>query len=131
GGSNTIDGGDGIDIVDFAVTKAKLFNAKINVNGFTSTLAGIERASLAGGAGDDLIDASLFIGRSTLSGLGGNDTLLGGSAKDLLDGGAGEDSLNGGGGNGAIFGNSGNNTLTRGTGNDALPGDDVTHPPPE
>ena len=59
----------------------------------------LNKAVIAGGPGDNVLDASGFAGDAALFGLGGNDTLLGGVGNDTLEGGAGNDSLVGGGGN--------------------------------
>lgn len=67
-------------------------------DGTNISLSGVEDASLTGGAGDNLMDASFFNGNTTLIGGAGNDTLTGGFGVDSMLGGAGNDrmqSLNG------------------------------------
>ena len=59
----------------------------------------IDKATLIGGDGDNLLDASAFGGQVVLLGRAGDDTLLGGVNDDTLDGGAGSDLMVGGGGN--------------------------------
>lgn len=90
--------------------------------GGTLALQGVESASLTGGAGDNLLDASAFAGTVTLSGLGGNDTLLGGSGHDCLLGGDGDDSLAGNAGNDTLLGGANDDLLVGGSGNNALDG---------
>ena len=91
-------------------------------------LAGIDAASLTGGAGNNTIDASGFSGPTTLDGLAGNDTLLGGSNNDILIGDQGNDSLTGNGGTDTVVESGGSFTLTSTSltgfaGNDTLAGD--------
>lgn len=95
--------------VDFILSDTQLTGLGIDV------LDGITLASLTGGAGDNVIDASGFTnGRLvTLSGLAGNDLLIGMSTGDLLKGGDGNDTLKGG---------QGFDTLDGGNGFD-VPGD--------
>ncbi|MDP2989064.1 MAG: calcium-binding protein, partial [Kiritimatiellota bacterium] len=94
GGTATIDGAGGTDTIvssndsDFVLTDALLTRS----TGSVFTLSNIENASLTGGNGDNLLDASAFTaGNVTLSGGNGNDTLLGGSGNDTLTGGSGND----------------------------------------
>ncbi len=54
----------------------------------SDSFTNIEFASLTGGSGDNVIDASGFTGGATLRGLAGRDTLTGGEGDDLLDGGS-------------------------------------------
>jgi Ca2+-binding RTX toxin-like protein len=96
GGIDNINGGTGVDtIVETADANFTLTNTNLTIGGVTDTLASIERATLTGGAGANTIDAQAFTGRTTLSGVGGNDILIGGSNSDTLIGGAGNDTLRG------------------------------------
>jgi Ca2+-binding RTX toxin-like protein len=113
-------GGRGNDSIDFTLNRAKLFDTKINVNGLTAQLNGIEQATLTGGAGANLIDASNFTGNVTLFGMGGNDTLSGGAGNDVLLGGDGNDSLTGLGGSDQLSGALGDDAIFGGTGKDVL-----------
>lgn len=113
-------GGRGNDSIDFTVNRAKLFDTKINVNGLTAQLDGIEQATLTGGAVGNLIDASNFTGNVTLFGMGGNDTLSGGAGNDVLLGGDGNDSLAGLGGSDQLSGGLGDDAIFGGTGKDVL-----------
>ena len=81
---------------DFVLTDAALRRWPTAGRDRQDDLAGIEAAVLAGGPGDNLLDARGFSGPVTLVGGGGNDTLLGGAGNDRLAGGAGDDSLAGG-----------------------------------
>ena len=100
-GTNSLVGGGGVDTVqevrdvDFNVTDN---NVTIGTVG-TDSLSGITHAMIAGGASNNVIDASAFtLGSVTLSGGAGDDTLKGGSGDDTLTGGEGRDTLDGGAG---------------------------------
>ena len=69
-------------------------------------------ASLAGGAGDDMLD-----------GTAGNDILSGGHGDDIVDGGDGDDGLLGGTGDDMLLGQGGNDVLDGGDGDDDVGGD--------
>ncbi|NQV23047.1 MAG: hypothetical protein HQ518_01660 [Rhodopirellula sp.] len=75
-----------------------------------------------GGGGNDLFDASLATGSTTLLGGAGNDTLTGGTGDDFIIGGSGKDILSGGAGADQLYGRSGPDTLTGGEGNDTIGG---------
>ncbi len=114
-GDDVLNGGAGTDrVVEAGDVNFKLTNASLTGLG-NDTLIGVEQAALTGGAGNNLIDASLFSGSVTLDGGAGNDTLIGGAGNDLLLGGTGDDSLVGG---------AGNDTLDGGLGNDFGDGGD-------
>ncbi len=87
GGSDTIVGGAGVNTVreardaNFTLTNTSLTIAG-GIGSETDTLANIQRAILAGGAGINSLDASVFSGAVTLAGGGGDDTLAGGSGDD-------------------------------------------------
>jgi len=76
----------------------------------------------SGKRGDDLFDASLVTGSTTILGGSGNDTLTGGAAGDIMIGGSGKDVISGNAGNDHVFGRSGRDTLTGGSGNDTIRG---------
>ncbi|MGE3309237.1 MAG: Calx-beta domain-containing protein [Limisphaerales bacterium] len=109
GGDITIDGGGhftGDTVIaagdgDYTVT-----DTSITVSGGTGNISAvnIERASLTGGPGDNVLDASGFSGFVILSGLGGDDTLIAGSGIGFLLGGEGRDTLVSGSGNTAMQG---------------------------
>jgi len=75
-----------------------------------------------GNGGDDLFDASLATGSTTLIGGGGDDTLTGGTVDDFIIGGSGGDVISGNAGNDRLDGRNGRDTLTGGSGNDTLRG---------
>ncbi len=79
------------------------------------SLRGISDAILAGGAGDNLINASQFQGTVRLNGGPGNDRLFGTRNNDILLGGEGND---------VIFGDHGDDLLRGGDGSDLLVGED-------
>lgn len=101
-GNDVIQGGGGSNTVvaeaddDMVLTNATL--TLVNT-GEVDTISGIQFAELAGGLGDNKLDASGFTGDTILSGGAGSDTLVGGSGRDTLIGGAGNDVLIGGLGN--------------------------------
>jgi len=107
-GNDTLDGGADTDRLAEAADVAllKLTNGLLTGLG-TDQLISLEQASLAGGPGDNTLDASAYTGPVTLTGQAGNDSLLGGSGSDSLDGGEGNDTLSGGGGSDILFGGAG------------------------
>lgn len=122
-GNDMLDGGSGHDQVmergdvDFTLTDTTLTGMD------TDTLMRIEEVILIGGAGNNRIDASAFIGSTMLNGGNGKDTLLGGSGDDVLRGGARADMLDGGDGDDILLGQGGEgDVLTGGNGNDTLNG---------
>jgi RTX calcium-binding nonapeptide repeat (4 copies)/Beta-propeller repeat len=135
GGSFRFNGGAGADrILATGNTDWRLNDIRL-----MSTAGGslfhdeIERATLTGGAGNNVLNGADYSGALTLNGSGGNDvvrggtginTLLGGAGHDYLYGNLGNDSLDGGDGNDRLFGYEGNDTLNGGIGNDLLYGHD-------
>jgi Ca2+-binding RTX toxin-like protein len=112
-------------VVESGNVNFTLTNTSLTGNG-TDTLSSIEQASLTGGTGNNIINASAFtLGIVILSGGNGNDTLTGGTSNDSLTGGNGNDSLVGGNGTDRVV-ESGNidfiltNTSLTGLGNDTL-----------
>src|SRR5262249_36228438 len=102
------------------------------------TLGSVEQAHLVGGGSPNILEASVFTGRVTLEGGGGNDLLVGGSNSDSILGQGGDDTLTGELGSDKLDGGFGddllseeantnftatNNTLT-GLGSDTLAGID-------
>jgi Ca2+-binding RTX toxin-like protein len=72
---------------------------------FVQTYTGtIDRVVVAGGAGNDHVDASAFDVPVELYGGPGNDRLTGGSAADILVGGTGDDRMAGNGGRDLLIG---------------------------
>lgn len=88
-GNDTLDGEGGTDrVVESADVSFTLTNTSLTGLG-TDTLAGIEAATLTGGPGETLIDASAFTGPVVIAGGEGEDLLIGGSSNDAIDGGGG------------------------------------------
>lgn len=92
-GNDALDGGTGTDRVmglgdvDFVLTPTLLIGLG------TDSLTSIEQATLTGGAGNNLLDASGFLGPVVLNGGDGFDGLFGGPGNDALDGGPGFDNV--------------------------------------
>jgi Ca2+-binding RTX toxin-like protein len=86
GGNDALDGGAGTDsVVETVGGDATLSNASLSGNAIgTDGLTGIETASLGGDAGDNVLDASAFVGNVTLAGGGGTDRLVGGPARNTF-----------------------------------------------
>jgi Ca2+-binding RTX toxin-like protein len=131
-GADTLDGGDGVDTVaQTADTDQTLTDERLTGEGPDSFVS-MERASLAGGSGQNRLDASAFTGGSvSLFGGGGNDSLLGGGFADLLlgqggndevVGSDGDDVLKGEEGDDSLEGERGSDRLAAGSGNDAVSG---------
>lgn len=138
-GNDSFIGGAGIDRVvessdstvinlDNTALRTRIDNVPNGVS--TDTLSGIERVTIAGGAGNNLIQASNFtlgsvifnggVGNDSLQGSSGNDTLNGEAGIDFLRGNEGNDTLNGGDGNDTLLGEEGNDTLNGGAGIDQI-----------
>ena len=79
---------------------------------------------VAGGSGDDVIDASGTTAGATLYGHRGRDVITGGSGDDRLDGGSDDDVLTGGAGDDTLAGSTGGDRLDGGAGADVLDGGD-------
>ncbi|MCL5098586.1 MAG: M10 family metallopeptidase C-terminal domain-containing protein [Candidatus Omnitrophica bacterium] len=116
-GGDVIDGRAGanrlseIRDADFILTDTSLAIADASGTE-TKTLANIQRVILAGGAGDNLMNASAFTAGSVLLyGMDGNDTLYGGYGNDFLVGGSGNDSIYGGAGSDILAGEDGDDVL--------------------
>ena len=100
--NDTIDGGDGVDIVTYnAVTQSITVSnfqpgsttaTNYTVLGQTDQLVNIE--GISGGQGDDMMSvlATSTTG-AILDGFSGNDTLTGGAGSDTISGGAGDDHI--------------------------------------
>jgi hypothetical protein len=121
-GDDQLGGGRGTDLLsEVGDGTAVLRNTSLAFGALgTDVVEDVERASLLGGNGADLLDATGFAGTVTLGGGAGNDTLLGAAGRDLLQGGAGTDLLSGGGGNDSLWGEAGSDTLYGDGGNDWL-----------
>ena len=82
----------------------------------------VDRATITGGAGDNIIDATAFNGPVVLIGGAGNDELIGSAFADTLRGDTGDDTLSGLASIDILRGEAGNDSLIGGTGNDNLQG---------
>ncbi len=129
GSGDLLTGGLGNDTIDGGIGDDRLFESG-NVN-FTLSdtalgglgsdkLIGVETATLIGGDGANIINASAFTGTTVISGGAGNDTITGGANLDQINGNAGNDSIVGGAGNDTISGDAGNDAMDGGAGTDTL-----------
>ena len=91
-------------------------------DGLSVALSGISRADLAGGTGNNVLDAAAFSGDVSLDGDSGNDTLLGGSGNDVLIGDSGNDVLVENAGSDNLQGDAGRDLLIGGLAADGLDG---------
>ncbi len=123
-GDDSLNGGAGTDLlIQSGDLNLTLTNTSLTGELGTDRLTGVENASLTGGAGGNMFDASAFtLGSVTLIGGDGQDQLLGGSKNDAISGQDGDDVLVGGAGNDTISGGEGDDMLRGGTGNDLLIG---------
>ncbi len=130
-GSDTLNGGAGIDTVDYSgatgnITMDLSSGAAQNTGGAgTDTVTNIE--NITGGSGNDTLSGTtgdnVIIGgngNDTLSGGSGNDTLTGGTGNDILTGGTGTDSLSGGDDVDTLNGDNSDSLLDGGNGTDTL-----------
>ena len=121
-----VDGGDGADRIRMAGDADMLLtNGLLTVSGPIServAIRNVEQATLVGGSGSNVLDATAFSGSVTLVGEDGDDTLFGSQLDDLLVGGPGNDLLVGYYGNDRLYGDAGNDILVGGGGADVLRG---------
>lgn len=132
GGS--VDGGEGRDfaVFDFfgLTTPVRYDHNNGQLSGPASaTVRNVERVSIFGGTGDDVLaggaDDDTFFGSGgadRLTGRGGNDGLDGGAGDDVVDAGSGADTVSGGSGDDLIVGGSGADFLFAGQGADVIDG---------
>ncbi len=92
GGSDYVDGGDGVDIGAFDwststsdISVNPVYDDYSDFEGRYVDFDRVERFSITGGSGDDYLAGDVY-----------SDTLVGGIGRDTLEGGAGSDSINGG-----------------------------------
>ena len=128
GGSDSINGRDGFDLLDYSGSSA---SQPVSVNlaaerasdgrGGTDTVISMEY--VWGGEGNDTIIGNAA--DNELRGGSGNDTILGGNGADTLDGGNGDDALRGETGADLLIGGAGNDTLNAdvGTGSRLIGGE--------
>ncbi|MEP0950992.1 MAG: calcium-binding protein, partial [Paracoccaceae bacterium] len=117
-GDDTIEGGDGLDLVRYDRSGVEAVNVNLstgvasgiwNGSAFTDTLTNIEGVRGSRDEGDVLIGAAAD---ETFWGRGGNDSIAGGLGDDTLFGEADDDFLEGGRGNDTIDGGDGIDTAT-------------------
>jgi Ca2+-binding RTX toxin-like protein len=106
GGNGTIDGGGGINTLDYAAYSSEV-TVDLTAGTATGTAGVVNIRDAAGGSGAD-----------TLAGDAAVNTLIGNGGDDRLEGNAGDDTLPGGDGNDTLVGGAGSDTLTGGAGND-------------
>ncbi|MFM9938440.1 MAG: VCBS domain-containing protein [Hyphomicrobiaceae bacterium] len=132
-GNDVIDGGGGVDTVDYSGNRAAGIDVQLGAGlaqdgyGGTDTLTNVENITgsnfndtISGDAGANTLRGQ--IGNDFVFGDGGNDSLFGGQGNDYLDGGAGDDVLDAGDGDDTLNGGTGFNTFNAGAGNDTLQG---------
>src|SRR5262245_28062022 len=73
--------------LNFTLTNSSLTASNGTSVALSVALTGVEAASLAGGVGNNRLDASSFSGSTTLNGGAGDDTLVGGLGVDTMLGG--------------------------------------------
>jgi Ca2+-binding RTX toxin-like protein len=129
--SDTVDGGDGYDTVEYAYwgwsdpitfTVTASTGAQLDPLGGADTLVNVEEVRVQGSEAGDVLTGEGR--RDVLVGNGGNDTLVGHGGNDHLNGGAGADSLLGGDGDDEIYassnGNDSDDTIDGGAGWDTV-----------
>jgi Ca2+-binding RTX toxin-like protein len=108
-GNDSIDGGAGVDTVEFGINAVSALVADL--------AAGTVTGGETGGAGSSIIlNIERFIAGDF------NDVITGSAAANYLDGRAGNDTVNGGDGNDTLLGGAGNDRLAGGTGVDSMTG---------
>lgn len=111
-GNDVIDGGEGIDTLDYSGVIA---SATVNLATGTATALGFGT--------DTILNIERVVGSETgdtITGSAGNDTIEGGRGDDVINSGAGNDRIQGDSGNDTIFGSLGDDTIDGGTGEDVL-----------
>ena len=120
-GHDSVDGGDGMDILSFHDSGDGVtvdLAAGVGHGGYAE---GDHYANIEAVFGTQLADC--LVGNDSgnvLFGNSGDDTLVGGAGDDLLEGGEGQDSIHGGGGNDTLYGEAGNDVLHGGVDDDTL-----------
>jgi Ca2+-binding RTX toxin-like protein len=129
--ADIMDGGNGIDVVDYSVRTSSLTitvgdgNANDGEAGEGDEVQNTIENVIGSSAADSISAAADTVDVAhTFTGGDGDDTLTGGNGVDVLNGGKGNDTLDGGNGDDTLNGNDGNDTLIGGGGNDILNGND-------
>lgn len=122
----TVTGDAGVDFAGSNLgTALTSFDASGVTKGAVTVTTGAlaAAATLKGGAGNDVINASSATKAVTIDGNAGDDTLTGSSTiGSTLNGGAGADTLTGGAGADTLNGGDGNDTINTGAGLDIVTG---------
>lgn len=113
---DTVDGGDGDDILSYAGRAAGVTISLQDPAAAGDTFTGFE--GVRGGDGADRLTGDG--GANSLEGGKGNDALAGGDGDDRLDGGEGNDRLDGGAGSDRLSTSDGRDAVTCGDGLDAV-----------
>ena len=122
GDTNAVDGGTGLDVlIELHVADLRADRDTLTGTGVT-TFRRIERLTIEGTGGADVIDLRGFGGEERIRGLKGADRLLGGPGASEFDGGPGADNVAGGGGDDLLFGGAGPDTLRGQSGADRMDG---------
>jgi Ca2+-binding RTX toxin-like protein len=112
GGADTIDGGDGVDWVEYNQAMVGI-SVDLSLGIALDDGQGIDSAAQSAAVEQD----KLMNIENVLGGYG-NDLIVGSSIANELDGGEGNDSLDGGNGDDTLTGGSGNDTIEGGAGSD-------------
>lgn len=123
-----VPGTDGDDVI--LINRAtRPGHVEVLVNGVSyGVFRPTSRIAVAGGAGNDRIEANRRVSRSAwLDGGDGDDTLIGGRGADVLRGGTGQDTLMGNGGRDVLIGGTEADALTGGGADDLLIGGTTIH----
>ncbi len=132
GGDDVFFGGNGFDAIQEVFDGNYILDASSATGRGSDQFSELEFASIFGGPGANLFDASRASFGVALVGYEGNDTLIGGAfddrifaddGNDSLVGNYGNDELHSGNGNDIASGGNGNDTLTSASGDVSLSGD--------
>lgn len=115
---DSIDGGDGDDVINNATGTFNVAQVLIGGDGNDTITGGIGNDTIFGGDGNDVIDGQ--IGTDSIEGGDGSDTLNGGVDNDFINGNYGPDSITGGDGDDTILGDSGLDSLFGEDGDDSI-----------
>jgi len=121
---NTINAGDGDDIVDTTGTVDGSFDTVYGGDGQDTISTGGGNDFIYGQSGADIIDGGA--GDDVIEGGSGQDTIEGGTGADTIDGGAANDEISGGTGDDEITGGAGEDEIYGGEGSDTIYGDSDT-----
>jgi Ca2+-binding RTX toxin-like protein len=127
GDSVLVNGGALVDSISVTTSGDDALISGLTAQTRLSNLDASDRVNVAGGAGDDVINAigaSAGVAGFVLLGGSGNDVLIAGRGGMTLSGGTGNDVLAGGLGADVLIGGAGNDLMAGGGGDDLFSGDD-------